>query len=363
MKKFVLFILLFSLAFAQQIDILFYYQTGCSFCAQTELQFEELSEEYDLNIVTKEISTSKSVNDEFFSWYSKFNVSTNLAGTPTTLINGKTMIVGGATDLTWKKVFDACLEGTCTEGAFDGNLNSISSSTKEQSQPVTLVVLIGAALVDSINPCTIAVMVMLFAVILRTDGRGKMLVAASIFISIIFLMYLAMGFGLLHAVGTAQITDLFFNIVTVLAFILAVMEFNAYFNYKPGFFAVEMPLALRPLTKLVINKATTLPGITLAAIFCSLFLIPCSSGPYLTVLAMLSHSINAQTIVYLVLYNFVFILPMIAISLAIYYGKASVESIEQFKNEKVREIHLFSGIILFILFLIMLAKVLGYITI
>lgn len=361
MKKFILFILLFSLAFAQQIDILFFYQTGCSFCAQTELQFEKLSEEYDLNIITKEIHTEAGANDEFFSWYSKYNVSTKLAGTPTTIINGKTMVVGAASDSNWKQIFDSCLAGTCMEGAFDGNLNSLT--TKETSQPVTLVVLIGAALVDSINPCTIAIMVMLLAVILRTEGRGKMLVASSIFISIIFLMYLAMGFGLLHAVGSAQVTDIFFKIVTALAFILAVMEFNAYFNYKPGFFAVEMPLALRPLSKMVINKATTLPGIALAAIFCSLFLIPCSSGPYLTVLAMLSHSINTQTIVYLVLYNFVFVLPMIVISLAIYYGKASVESIEQFKNEKVREIHLISGIILLILFLIMLAKVLGYITI
>jgi cytochrome c biogenesis protein CcdA len=272
------------------------------------------------------------------------------------------MIVGAATDLTWKKVFDACLEGKCLVGAYDGDLKQLSDFGEGAGQPITLIVLIGAALVDSINPCTIAIMVMLLAVILRSEGRGKMLLAASVFISIIFFMYLAMGIGLLHAVGTAQVTDLFFKIVTALAFILTVLEFNAYFNYKPGFLAVEMPLFLRPLTKIVLNKATTIPGVALAAIFCSLFLIPCSSGPYLTVLAMLAHTVTAQALIYLVVYNIVFVLPMIVIALAIYYGKTSVETIEQFKNEKVREIHLFSGIILLILFLIMLAKVMGYIT-
>ncbi len=361
MKKLVLFILLFSLAFAQQLDILFYYGTGCTYCAKTELQFENLVKSYDLNITLREIYGDDGANAEMFAWYSKFNISNLLAGTPTTIIDGKTMIVGAISDSNWKKVFDSCLEGACLEGAFDSNLKPLVS--KGSSQPVTMVVLIGAAIIDSINPCTIAIMVMLLAVILKSDGRKKMLLAAAVFISVIFFMYLAMGIGLLHAIGSANVTDIFFKIVTVLAFILAVMEFNAYFRYKPGFFAVEMPLFLRPLTKIVLNKATTLPGVAAAAFFCSLFLLPCSSGPYLTVLAMLSNAVTTQSLVYLIIYNFVFVLPMIIISLFIYYGKASVESIEQFKNEKVKEIHLFSGVILLILFFIMLAKVLGYIRI
>jgi cytochrome c biogenesis protein CcdA len=144
--------------------------------------------------------------------------------------------------------------------------------------------------------------------------------------------------------------------VTFAALIMAILEIRAYYRYKPGFLAIEMPIFLRPYTKRVIQKATSIPGVILAAAACSLFLLPCSSGPYLMVLAMLAKAISLQSIAYIIAYNLIFILPMILITLIIYLGRANAEDVHGLKEKYIREIHLISGLILLALFLIMASQ-------
>lgn len=49
---------------------------------------------------------------------------------------------------------------------------------------------------------------------------------------------------------------------------------------------------------------------------------------------------------------------MVIIALTIYFGKTSTEKIGEAKERYIKHIHLFSGIILLILFLIMLNQIL-----
>jgi hypothetical protein len=225
---------------------------------------------------------------------------------------------------------------------------------QDPTTKLTWGVLIGAALVDSINPCTLAIMVMLLGIILISKGRNRMLLSGIIFFTVVYIMYFLFGLGILQALGNTGLTDIFFKVITVAALALAIMEINAYINYKPGFLAVEMPVFLRPYTHRVIEGATSLPGVAIAALFCSLFLLPCSSGPYLMVLAMVSKAVTVQTLTYLAVYNLVFILPMVVITLAVFFGYTTVEKVGDAKDKYIRQIHLFSGIILFLLFLFML---------
>jgi cytochrome c biogenesis protein CcdA len=160
----------------------------------------------------------------------------------------------------------------------------------------------------------------------------------------------------MHAITTLELTRVFYLIVTVAAFVLAMMEIRAFIDYKPGFMAVEMPMFLRPYAKKVTSEATSSFGVILAAVFCSLFLIPCSSGPYLIVLGMLAKAATLQTVSYLLLYNFIFILPMLVITVLIFFGKTTVEKIGKAKDRYIRYIHLASGIILFILFFLMVTE-------
>ena len=75
-----------------------------------------------------------------------------------------------------------------------------------------------------------------------------------------------------------------YYVLLVLAIIMALLQFKAYFNYKPGFLSMEMPMFLRPWAKKVIESTTSLWFVVISAVILSFFLVPCSSGPYLLVL-------------------------------------------------------------------------------
>ena len=361
MRKVLLLLVLLSLAFS--LDVTFYYGVGCTHCARTEAVLGQLEQQYPLEITRKEIYQDADNRAEMFALYERFGQDPAKGGVPTTLVEDTTLIIGELREEQWKSLFELCMNNSCpsrvhTSQTIDGTSPILE---EDPTTHLTLGVLLGAAIVDSVNPCTLAVMVMLLGVIMIADGRKKMFLSGVAFFVTIFFAYMLMGLGILTAVSDPGLTNIFFIIVTIGALALSIMEINAYFRYTPGFLAVEMPMVIRPIAKCTIEQATTLPGVVIAALFCSLFLLPCSSGPYLMVLAMISKAVTLNTMFYLVLYNFVFILPMIVITLGIYFGYTTVEKMGDFREKYIKQIHLFSGMILFILFLFMLNELMHFI--
>jgi len=342
---------------AGTITIDFYYGVGCPHCAATEKLFEKLGQEYKLNITKYEVYRNSTNREKMIEEYQKFNVSINEGGVPTTIVNGKAFVIGELSEEQWRELFSACINETCPSGV----LTQKKFDLMQENGKLTWTVLIGAALVDSINPCTLAIMVILISAILYSKGKKDALVSGLLFSLTTFIMYLLYGLFIKEAVSYFNIADVFYIIVTIGALALAIMEFNAYLNYKPGFLAVEMPLFLRPYAHAVLEKATSPLGVVIAALFCSLFLLPCSSGPYLMVLGMLAKSITPEALTYLIIYNMVFILPMIAVTFVVYLGKTTIERVGEMKEKYIREIHLASGIILFLLFLIMLNEIVKFV--
>ncbi|MBN2122335.1 hypothetical protein JW721_04770 [Candidatus Micrarchaeota archaeon] len=359
MKRALFALLLLSCAFS--VQIIDYYGSTCVHCANTKAMLTELGSEYEIELIEKEVFSGAANRAEMFGVYGEFGQDPNSGGVPTLLVDNKALIIGELTEIQWRELLEACEKGECPSGVFtrDNIEDGISGVERieetDQYQALTLWGLVAAAAVDSLNPCTIAVMVMLLSIILVSEGRKRMLLAGITFTLVVFFCYILMGLGILQVLGNPEITNIFFSIATVGLFFLALMELNAYFSYKPGFFAVEMPLWVRPYAKRAIEGATSIPGVAVAAVFCSMFLLPCSSGPYLVVLAIISKAVTLDAMLYLVLYNVIFVLPMIIISGAIYFGYTTVEKIGDAKEKYIRQIHLFSGIVLFLLFVYMAA--------
>ncbi|MGC8924040.1 MAG: hypothetical protein ACP5KJ_02525 [Candidatus Micrarchaeia archaeon] len=348
-------LLIISSSTAINMDL--YYGSGCPHCANTEKMFEKLGGEYELNITSYEVYYNADNRERMFREYERFGVDPVKGGVPTSVVGGNALVIGELTEEQWRELFDECEKNVCPKGVYTQKDFSIIHE-KDDITTITWPVLISAALVDSINPCTIAIMVILLGAILYSKGKKDVLMAGILFSGIIFIMYMLYGLGILRAITTLKITNLFYAVVTIGAFVLSVMELNAYFNYKPGFLAVEMPMFLRPYARKVTENATSPLGVAVAALFCSLFLLPCSSGPYLMVLGMIAKAATLQTLTYLFVYNLVFILPMVAITVVVYMGKITIENVGEMKEKYVREIHLVSGVLLFMLFIIMFNQIL-----
>lgn len=115
---------------------------------------------------------------------------------------------------------------------------------------------------------------------------------------------------------------------------------------------MEVPVARRPKMMKLIQSVVSPAGAFVIGILVSLFLLPCSSGPYMVILGLLKSgnvSLQGLGFGYLVLYNLLFILPMLVITVLVGTGQASVEKIAKLKNKKTKVMHLTIGILMLLL--------------
>ena len=106
----------------------------------------------------------------------------------------------------------------------------------------------------------------------------------------------------------------------------------------------------RPKMQAIIKRATSPWSAFGIGFLVSLFLVPCASGPYVLILGKLAERVDVgSTMLLLVLYNLVFVLPMILITLAMFFFNTRMGKLEEMRKNNLRKLHGFAGIILLLL--------------
>ncbi len=136
-------------------------------------------------------------------------------------------------------------------------------------------------------------------------------------------------------------------IFATLSMLVGGLQIKDFLFYKRGSFATEMPLSFRPKAKRIINKITSPIGAFIAGFIITLFLGPCTMAPLLIATESLSQLGIIGALPWLLYFNLIIILPLIAITLIIYAGFTTAESVSQWKERNVRILHLIAGILLF----------------
>jgi cytochrome c biogenesis protein CcdA len=103
---------------------------------------------------------------------------------------------------------------------------------------------------------------------------------------------------------------------------------------------------MRPKVKKIISGITSPGGAFIIGFIVTLFLLPCTIGPYVVASGLLSELGLLGALPWLLYYNLIFILPMIAITLIVYFGFARVEDVSGWKEKNIRKLHLIAGILL-----------------
>ncbi|MBI4709212.1 MAG: hypothetical protein HY764_03355 [Candidatus Portnoybacteria bacterium] len=225
-----------------------------------------------------------------------------------------------------------------------------------QSLHLTPVAVICGAAVDAINPCEFAILILLMAsMLIDESNRKKALWAGLAFTTAIFLAYFLMGVGLFAVIRqyTLSFSGVFYKVIGILAIIIGLLNIKDYFWYGKGFL-MEVPQSWRPKMKSMIKRVTNPVGAFAIGLLISLFLLPCTSGPYVVILGMLASKVSfIKAILYLIIYNLIFVLPMLVIVFAMYWGLAP-ERAENWRKQKIRLLHLIAGVILIGLGIVML---------
>jgi len=216
-------------------------------------------------------------------------------------------------------------------------------------QGTWLLPLIGvSAVVDSINPCAFSILLLTIAFLFSIGKlRTNILKIGSFYILGIFLVYLLIGLGItqtLHIFNTPHfMAKLGAALLIVLGLINVAGEFFPAFPVR-----LRIPhLAHRKMAELM--DRSSLPAAVALGGLVGLCEFPCTGGPYLMVLGLLHDKLTYLSGVgYLLLYNLIFILPLVII-LLVASNKGLLEKIQAWQAQEKPLMRLGGGIAMIIL--------------
>ncbi len=235
----------------------------------------------------------------------------------------------------------------------------------EDEETVTLGRVISLGLADSVNPCALSVLALvLISIITYNPGsRKKVLLAGLSFILAVLVMYILYGFLIIKAFevvnSITSIREFMYGklgmnfILGIAAIILGVLGLKDFFSYKPGRIGTEMPLFLRPKANKLISKVTSPIAAFVVGLFVTLFLLPCTIGPYVILGGLLANDGFIKALPSLILYNVIFILPMLATVILVYIGTKKAEDVKDWKDKNIRYMHLVAGVLLLLIGILM----------
>lgn len=225
------------------------------------------------------------------------------------------------------------------------------------SEQLTLALVIGTALVDSINPCAIGVMLFLSTVLIRSSADKRLLLTlGTVYIVTIYIIYALSGLGLIwfqHQVINKGYAEYIGIIVGGLMILLGLIEIKDFFWYKKGI-SLEIPERYKKRLE-VMAKNISLLGIITIGGFVALVELPCTGGPYLAITAILAKSFNLQAMIYLLIYNAIFVLPLVLILLMIYFG-ASTAKLKKWRTGHRKWMNLAAGLLMISLGALLIAS-------
>lgn len=189
---------------------------------------------------------------------------------------------------------------------------------------ITLPTVLFAGLIDGINPCAFTVLLLFITAMLVTlqsgsqtaqEVRMRMLGKGSIYIAAIFFTYLALGIGLLKSLDIFTREHLPARVGALLAILLGLWMVKDFFLPDWGL-RLQAPGRIGDIARASAKRAT-LPALIAGGFLIGLCTVPCSGAVYLGVLSLLAMQPTAAPgYGYLLLYNTVFILPLVVILIA-----------------------------------------------
>jgi threonine/homoserine/homoserine lactone efflux protein len=208
------------------------------------------------------------------------------------------------------------------------------------------------AAVNAINPCALAVLVViLLAIITNNPGkREQVLLAGLAFCLSVFIFYLLYGLVLVSllagARGLPALQGFLTRALGLVSIIIGILHIREYNSPGKDSLGTAIPRGWRRRLGELLTGITTPVGAFITGGLVTLFLLPCNIAPYIIGCGILSVYGPLVALPYLLLYNLVFILPMLGITAIVYLGVARIHDVKGWREKNIGRFHLVSGAIL-----------------
>lgn len=309
----------------------------------------------EISLVTYDLFDSQENRTIFENYKQKYHRT--FLSTPSILVGNLT--IEGTQDM--KNHLDEILliqnekkePGGLLSGIFSDSFQKITASGEE----IPLLLIVGAGLLDGINPCAFAVLVFLLVYLMAQKNRRRMLAAGLVYTGAVFIFYFLSGVGIFSIIQTTGTTTAFSIGAGCIALIAGLLML------KDAIIPKEKPTLSIPSSQSgLINrivKMATLPAAFILGILVGMFELPCTGGIYLSILSMISMKSNpGQALGYLFVYNVAFVVPLLIIIVLVTFG-LSPERVNEWRLEQRRALRAVIGLVLIVFGIFILNEVAG----
>lgn len=232
----------------------------------------------------------------------------------------------------------------------------------EKFKNLGIPIVVGAGLLDGINPCAFTTIIFLISYLAFIGRKGRdLLFVGWAFTSAVFMTYLLIGLGLFEIIKRLTLLSFFNRIVSLLiggiAGFLGVLSIYDYYKIKKGKIkdiVLQLPQSIKDKIHLVIRQESKARHFILASLLlgCLVALLefPCTGQVYFPIIFVLRHTqdLRLYAFFYLVLYNLMFILPLIAVFIFAYKGMSS-QAVARLMQENAGKVKILTAILFFTL--------------
>jgi MFS family permease len=200
-----------------------------------------------------------------------------------------------------------------------------------------VLVILGAGLVDGLNPCAFATLVFFISYLTFTGRRGRdILLVGAAFAVGVFLTYFLVGLGVLTAIQSLDFFPLLgrwvYLLTALLCTVLAIFTFRDFFRARQGRaseMTLSLPDGLRKRINRVIRQNARVEAFVAVAFatgfIISLLELACTGQVYFPTIAYVTTvpEYASRAVFYLLLYCLMFIVPLVIVFLLSYFGTTS----------------------------------------
>jgi cytochrome c biogenesis protein CcdA/glutaredoxin len=320
------------------IHIAYFTDAGCQGCARTDNDLRVIEERYSQVVVERfqmEEEEDSLLNECLCA---KYRVPEEKRLSTPMLFVGDDVLIGTEADL---GNLLAVVEKYIPIGAGpmwnDCDLEQAEEVRIARFKDWGVFVIMGAGLVDGLNPCAFATLVFFISYLAFTGRRGRdVLFVGAAFAAGVFLTYFLIGWGVFEAVQSLKFFPLLgrwvYLITALLCTILAIFTFRDFFRARQGRtseMTLKLPDGLRKRINQVIRENARVEAFVAVALITgcivSLLELACTGQVYLPTIAYVTTvpELASRAFFYLLLYCLMFIVPLVVVFLLSYFGTTS----------------------------------------
>lgn len=205
-----------------------------------------------------------------------------------------------------------------------------------------------SSLLDSVHPCSFSILLITIAFLFSMQmTRKKILQIGGTYIAGIFSAYLLIGLGILkilHLFNTPHFMGMLGAILLITFGVINIL--NEFFPRFP--IKLKIPSVSHTAMGNLMEKAS-FPAAFGLGLLVGICQFPCMGGPYLMVIGLLRDQVTYFTgFNYLVLYNLILTLPLIAV-LWISADKTIVDKVQEWKRTNMKGVKFWAGLVMIVI--------------